>query len=312
MRAKKSRTARINLCTDCVSFQEQGKKSFFSCSNEESKFFGVPFPNRLTWKICSLYKKAALIRPEGMRFIEDLRGRKEFKNSTFWIIGADPNLDFYQEPYCSNDFFKNKFSIAVNHVWRVFPKSTFYIGGDKDSRETTMKGVGCNLKKCIFSVRVEELLPSASSLGLSPSLKGQDSEPIYMRTGGASKISSKLNFEFMVRQVFSDGPCVFRTVGSSAHLAIFAAVILGARKIISVGCSHKLQVPIVRIYAHRRGLERYAQRDSQFFDQCRRMMEKWEQYLVQLTEILKKYDVEVIRHRYDEEKKKFVFEEIVK
>lgn len=303
---------KVNLCTDCISFQEQGKKPFFSCSNEKSKFFGATFPNRLTWKICPLYKKAALMRPEGMRFIEDLRDRKEFKNSTFWIIGADPNLDFYQEPYCSNDFFKNKFSIAVNYVCYVFPESTFYIAGDRGSWERAVKEGSCNLKKSIFSVRVEKLLPSASSLGLSPSLKGQDSEPIYMRIGGASRISSKLNFEFMVRQVFSDGLCVFRSVGSSAHLAIFAAVILGARKIILVGCSHKLHMPVVKIHAHRRGLEKYAQGDSRFFDQRRRTMKKWEQYLIQLTEALKKYDVEVIRHRYDEKKKKFIFEEIVK
>lgn len=307
----------MKICIDCISFQEQKKKLLFTCLNKKSKFFGASFPYKLAWRICPLYKEVVPIRPKGVKFIEDFRGRKEFKDSTFWIIGADPNLDFYQEPYCSDDFFKDKFTITVNLVWRVFPESTFYISGHK-REDSQMEGKDCNLKKCILSLRVERLLPSASLLpstsllGFSESLKEQDLEPIYIKVEGGSSISSKSDFETMVRRIFSDGPHIFKSPGTSAHLGIFAAAILGARRVVLVGCTHRIQLPEIKMYAHRKGLEKYARGDSRIVGRYERLMRGWEQNLVRLTEALKKYDVEVIRHRYDEEKNKFVFEEIIK
>ena len=300
-----------DLCTDCVDFQRQEKDSLlFHCINKKSKFFGFLSSHKLTWRVCTLYKERISEQLKGIRFIEDLRGSEKFKNSTFWIIGADPNLDFYQPPYCSDDFFKDKFSITVNMVWHVFPDSTFHIADWAVAGADMKNDVRCDLKKCIFSLKIDRLLPSADTFGLSHPLQGRDLEPIYMRTEKGRPMRFKSEYRSMVREIFGDDPVMFSLIGTTTHMGICAAVMLGARRIILVACSHKLKFPVLKFHAHRKGLEKYIEADNKVFDYATRRAKEWERRLRGFVEIFKEHDIEIIRHRYDEKEKKFVFEEI--
>ncbi len=177
-----------------------------------------------------------------MRFIEDLRGKEEFRDSEFWIIGTDPNLDCYP-----NDFFDDKFSIAVNLSCVAFPESTFLCMTGREELEWMISKYPGYLKKMILPL---EHIPS-NPWGIG---RWQDwrLEPIYLKPEDNPMPSSAPVYESTARRILSDGPCNFVLVRTAVHLAVFAVAVLGARKIILVGCSHRVLKG--RAYAHKRGM----------------------------------------------------------
>lgn len=223
--------------------------------------------------------------PDNIRLIENLRGKKEFKDSIFWIIGSDPNLDYYPD-----DFFNNKFTIAVNFSCIAFPESTFFYMSVKKKLELIIsKYPGC-LKKTFIEVDHWE------NWGL---------EPIYFKMENKALPWSPPDYESVVKLLLGNGSCDFIAARTSVHYAIFAAVVLGAKKIILVGCSHRTSKG--KNYAHKRGMGDIVYEKSLSYGPDFRKMRR---DTIQLAKVFKNYGIEVVRHRFDEGKNEFLFEEI--
>lgn len=225
--------------------------------------------------------------PDNIRLIENLRGKKEFKNSTFWIIGSDPNLDYYPD-----DFFNNKFTIAVNASCIAFPESTFFymnVGEEKKLELVISKYPGC-LKKTIMGIGI---------------WKNWGLEPIYFKMENKALPDTPPDYEALVKRLLGNGSCDFIKVRTSVHIAIFIAVALGAKKIILVGCSHRTSKG--KNYAHKRGIGDIVWEKSLIYVPAFAWMRR---DTIQLAKVFRNYGIEVIRHRFDEGKNEFLFEEI--
>ena len=118
----------------------------------------------------------------------------------------------------------------------------------------------------------------------------------------------------MIKRIFSDDLCNFILVRTVVHLAVFAAAVLGAKKIILVGCSHRISKG--RAYAHKRGMDnlvseaiKTAQKDG-YYGARTSGIRRLRRDTIQLTRAFKKYGVEIMRHRFDEDINEFVFEKI--
>ena len=242
------------------------------------------------------------IIPKGMRFIEDFRDKKKFKNSDFWIIGSDSNLDFYPD-----DFFKDKFTIAINASCIAFPKSTFFSIGGKDTIERMFKLYPNCLGKTILlleHIGVEQI-GRWENWGL---------RPIYMKPENKYLAESVPDYESTIKHIFDNGSCAFVLTRTTVHYAVFAAVILDARKIVLVGCAHG--VGMNRAYAYKRGMGSFIGEDVEkkswnlYYGSQGNEIAKLRRDTIGLARIFGKYGIEIIRHRYDEDKQDFVFEEI--
>jgi len=239
-----------------------------------------------------------------MKLIEDLRGKEEFKGSEFWIIGPDPNLDCYP-----GDFFDDKFSIAVNLSCFAFSKSTFLcVTGRKE-----LEGMISNHPDCLarMILPLEHIIPGKEGIGR---WEEWGLEPIYMKPEDKPMMSSAPDYESTAKRIFSDGACNFVLVRTVVHLAIFAAVVLGAKKIILVGCSHRTLKG--RAYAYKRGMGEVVneaiekeQRDR-YYGSRTSGIGRLRRDTIQLARVFEKYGIEIVRHRYDEDINEFVFEEI--
>ncbi|MCW4051201.1 MAG: hypothetical protein NWE89_15870 [Candidatus Bathyarchaeota archaeon] len=235
--------------------------------------------------------------------IEDLRGSKEFRDSDFWIIGSDPNLDYY-----SDNFFDDKFSIPVNLSCIAYPESTFlYTSGQRELEWMISKYPGC-LKKMILPL---EHIPSGEE-GIGR-WENWGLEPIYMKPEDKPMMESVPDYESTVERIFSGGSCDFVLTRSSVHSAVFAAAVLGAKKIILVGCSHRTLKG--ETYASKRGMSDLVggligRRQDFHYTRKHGGIVRLRRDAVHLVMAFKKYGIEIVRHRYDEDKNEFVFEEI--
>ena len=109
---------------------------------------------------------------------------------------------------------------------------------------------------------------------------------------------------------------VFELVGGFGVVnhAMQIAVLFGAKKIILVGCSNKGTE--VYYHAQKRGM-------SEFYKDKEMDLDRLESYrtgriynvvnkkreMVVFIGLFKKHGIEIVKHRFDEEKKKFIFKE---
>jgi len=297
----------MKICNNCIYVSNQKKIHSYICNNSKSKRFKIPFPHGKTRKACNQYtsKKRQDIdfsQMEGMRFIEDYRGK--FQDSDIWVIGCDPNLDCYPD-----DFFDDKVSITLNYACIAFPNSTYFCGDGTQMRYIKGK-YPYLLKKCINVLS----LVKPKRIGTFNWWETWGLDPIYMKLLTKSHYKhTKADFEKMAEQVFGDGPCEFVGGMTSAVYGIQSAAVLGAKKIIMVGCSTLSKK--YQAYAQKRGMselyplslveipiERQTGQDEDSI--------YMRQSVVRFAEIFKRYGVEVIKHRFDEEKEEFVFVEV--
>lgn len=315
----------MKSCSRCVWLGKQKKAHFHICLNPDSKFHNLPFPHGKVRKACRLYESRDFspipqITPEGMRLIEDLRGKEEFRDSDFWVIGSDSNLDYYPD-----DFFDDKFSIAVNLSCVAFPESTFlYMSGREELEWMISKHPDCLRRVILLLYYVQPKLSPKAERRIQARLlpyKGTTGrwedwglEPIYMRPEDKLMTESVPDYESTAKRIFSGGLCNFVLVRTSAHLAIFAAATLGAKKIILVGCSHKLSEG--KVYARKRGMGNFIselaerrQKDLHYGTQSSAIA-RLRRDTKQLAGVFGKYGVEIVRHRFDEGRNEFIFEKI--
>jgi len=244
---------------------------------------------------------------EGFKEITDLRDTK--KDSTFWIIGSDPNLDLYPD-----DFFDDKLSIAISVSCIAFPNSTYLL--------TTSNPVASVIARAHPDLLAKFILPlnykRPRSAELDPFWGDYGLDPIYMRLAPGAKASqTDSDWKRMVAQIFGSGLVEFVQPNSSVHYGVEVAAILGAERIILVGCSHRS----TRYFYHARkrgmgaffvekrpgGAQEYP---TSYTNGKIPELASMERDTRRLKQTFAEHGVEIVRHRYDGEKGEFVFEEI--
>lgn len=247
-----------------------------------------------------------------MRFIEEIRNKKKFKGSTFWIIGTDRNLDFFPD-----NFFYDKFSIAVNIAWKVFPKSTFFVMADLVMLNAVKKERPDYLAKCFTPLLYDDWFAiSSKPEDISRNWEKWRLKPIYIRLdmprAGIEVVLSRVpDFKSTAKAIVDNvTPCKVTMVHSSAHIGIYAAAILGAKKIVLVASSYSFNK--VENHSHRKGLEVYQQIDAQIENQFYRSLIFRRQELCRLVADFRKHKIEIIEYRFDEEKRIFEFKKITR
>lgn len=259
-------------------------------------------------------EKRPLVDPSGMegfKSIEDLRG--DYKNSTFWIIGCDPNLDFYPD-----DFFDDKFSITINVSCIPFPRSTYFMVTSTPILDAIKRVRSDFLAKCILPLNCVGSKPLPYWEQLNPYWQDYGLDPIYMKlVKGPQAAHTSKDWRKMVRQIFSFGSVKFVQPSTSTHFGVEAAAMLGAKKIILVGCSHKSTKYF--FHAQTRGMWIFfweRRPGGKCFYPASYINGRIPELAVMRRDTIRfrrafaKHGVEIVRHRFDEETEQFVFEEI--
>lgn len=304
-------------CRRCRYFGKQKKSHSYKCYNHKSEHFNKLFPRPKIPKACRSYKAKLLPseRPEpyfgpyieydkieGMRFVESLRGI--YPNSDFWIIGTDPNIELYPD-----DFFDDKPSVALNFACLAFPNSTYFCTPHTGTARAIVDKLGydCLSSKCIF-VAVKKK-PVDTEIILWWEDWGLD--PIY------AKVLKKRYFEQtdedrekMAEQLTENGAFELIDCKSILNYTIQIVALLGAKKIILVGCSAKGSD--LYWHAQTRGMAEYYKETPGSFPSWRSGVpqETTKQETMMFIRLFKKHNVEFVRHRFDEERDKFIFEDI--
>lgn len=304
----------MKTCKRCLYFGKLKKKHFYICCKSKELF-----PHGKIPKACGFYK----LKPEpqtyfgpyidydkieGMKFVESLRGK--YPNSEFWIIGSDPNLDFYPD-----DFFDDKLSIALNFSCLAFPNSTYFCTPHTGTAKAIVGklGHGCLSSKCIFIAVARK--PTDTGIILWWEDWGLD--PIYAKVFKKSYIfgSSDLeqtdeDGEKMLAQLTNEGPFELIDCRSILNYTIQIVALFGTKKIILVGCSAKGSD--LYWHAQKRGMSEWYKETPGSFSSWRagQPQVKTKQETMALVRLLKKHNMEFARHRFDEEKGEFIFEEI--
>jgi len=218
-----------------------------------------------------------------MRFIDDLRDCH--KGKTIWIQGIGQSLcDFPRK------FFDKKISIALNWAVIAFPNCTYWHGHHECVREYLRDEKPEFLRKSII------LYPFPGPFRHGRITQPKEffgelvSKPIWMKFWDTRPIP-KSAFEEAIKYIVEKrtAPRGYRASMTVAHTAMQAAAVMGAKRIVLVGCEHRgSYARCYGMYDWRKacgGFEIFPIHDSRYQDGTR-----WS------AEIFAKYGIEVIRY----------------
>lgn len=165
----------------------------------------------------------------GRRSVERLRNK--YKGKEIWILGTGPSMDDYPD-----DFFDDKISIGVKMNVKIFPNCTHHIASiGQKAVQRFLRGKPEVLKKMILVMRTQ---PPFSPDWVPGKYRKQ---PVYMwdwRINVRRPQQAALIPE-AIKRISHKQSSAYPHDDNIAHLAIQAAVILGAKKITLVGCEDK-------------------------------------------------------------------------
>ena len=259
-------------------------------------------------------EKRPIVDPSGMEDFKEITDfRDTEKKSTFWIIGCDPNLQCYP-----SDFFDDKLSIAISVACVAFPRSTYFVCTSTPVLDAIKRVRPDFLTKCILPLNCTRSKPLPYWEQLNPYWQDYGLDPIYMKlVKGPQVAHTSMDWQRMVRQIFSDGHVDFVQPSTSTHFGIEAAAIMGAKKIVLVGCSHKSTKYF--FHAQTRGMwiffleKRPGDKETypaSYINGRIPELATMRRDTIRFKRAFAKHNVEIMRHRYSEIKRKFVFEEI--
>lgn len=214
-----------------------------------------------------------------MKRIEDLRDCH--KNEEIWIIGSGGSLcDFPRE------FFDEKIIIAVNWAIIAFPGCTYWHGHHEPLREYLRDEKPEFLEKSIICYPFPGPFKHGRVTQPEEFFGKLASKPIWMRFWDTRPIP-KSAFEEAIKYIMEKQtpPRGYRASHTVVHTAIQAAAIMGAKRIILVGCEHRGP------YARYHGMDAYYQASHIISSDPR-----YENGMRWSAEIFAKYGVEVIRY----------------
>lgn len=182
---------------------------------------------------------------ETYKHIEEFRGDKRFKGKEAYIIGGGRSLEDFPK-----DFFEGKLSIAVNYSFFGFPNITAFCSIHKGPFRAVQKERPEMLKD-FRSICAYTMDPDDKARGL------YEDRPLcggYSYLGDFGNEVMYLRFKHKMvgaKQEFADNAlkilgrengaeplhCLAR--GTTVHMAMQGAIILGATKLTIVGCEKK-------------------------------------------------------------------------
>ncbi len=235
------------ICLQCRYFHRGHSQKPSLCTNRHSK----KFPDRLRQdghsSVCSHFRPpkhnhdSKIPGPSNtlsdlgrLRFIENRRG--EYSGREIWVLATGPSLDDFPDDFLRVDERMDldppvpKVSIAVKESAIAFPDCTFNIFPFRDYplRHIYLpRGmVSRNFKKFIFSIQ---------KTNRENYFGKQATQATYMRY---SKGGTLDKMKIVCDSIVAGNSSSYCGVNTIMHLAVEAAVIMGATRISLVGCDH--------------------------------------------------------------------------
>lgn len=211
-----------------------------------------------------------------MRFIEDLRGTHK---GEIWILGGGRSLcDFPKR------FFNKKITIALNWAIIAFPECTYWHGHHERLREYLRDKKPEFLKKSIILHPFPGPFHHKRIDSKEEFFGELVSEPIWMRWRDIRPIPRQAMEQAVECIMAKKSGDFYRASMTVVHTAIQAAAVMGANRIILVGCEHQGS------YALCHGMDAYNPRRQYTSDIRVKNGTQW------LAEIFGEYGIEVIRY----------------
>lgn len=240
------------LCSQCRYFYHGHKGEPTLCTNRHSKKFPSKISRNGHDHVCALFrppkshnhnlniletkKKSGSSHDHSasilslykgkLKFIENLRG--VYAGKEIWVLATGPSLDDIPEDFLRNP--EPKISIAVKEAAMPFPDCTYNIWPFRDYELRHIylpKGqIPSKFGKFIFTIRDKDINNFYGK---------QISKPTYLRYG---KGGTMANMKSMCQSIIAGNSSMYYGVGTIAHLAIAAAIVMGATKVSLVGCDH--------------------------------------------------------------------------
>ena len=182
---------------------------------------------------------------ENYRHIEEFRNmypNEQCPTGEVWIIGGGKSLEDFPK-----DFFENKTSIAVNYSIFGFPHITHFLSIHKGPFREVQKKMPEMFKDfrsiCAYTMdpndKARGLYENRPLCGAYSYLGDWGTEVMYLRFKH-KMVESKEEFKENAPKILSQENCkepLFCLArGTTVHMAMQAAIILGAKKITVVGC----------------------------------------------------------------------------
>ena len=240
------------ICRQCRYFYHGHKNEPSLCTNKKSK----KFPNKISKNghdhVCALFRpikkhnhspdlpqankkgvsshnhSASLLKiyKGKLKFIENLRG--VYAGKEIWILATGPSLDDIPGDFLQNP--EPKISIAVKEAAIPFPDCTYNIWPFRDYpfRHIYLpRGqIPGKFGKFIFTIRDKD---KDNYYGR------QIFKPTYLKYAQGGTVAT---MKSMCESIIVGNSSVYYGVGTITHLAIAAALVMGATKISLVGCDH--------------------------------------------------------------------------
>lgn len=224
--------------------------------------------------------------------MENIEVLRDHYVGEIWVIGAGKSMNDFPK-----DFFDDKISIAINYMYRLYPRCTFIVAGTSGmAREIKIDGKEF-LRKLIFVHPID--WHSRVHRALSKD------EEFYVIDWDRHNGSRKSFFE-SVEHIMKKERCVCVSLGTTAHPAMQAALVLGAKKVTLVGCDAKIPKSSLEVYT-----EGYWELNKAYYKKYgisyvrdtpvhRKVFQRWKVGTSRLAEACKQYDIEVSRYYYKE------------
>ncbi len=287
----------MKLCSQCRYFYHGHKGEPSLCTNRKSK----KFPNNIKRDghnhVCALFRppkhnhdisvakkkggshdhSAPLLGKYKLKLIEGLRG--VYAGKEIWILATGPSLDDIPEDFLRES--EPKISIAVKEAAMPFPDCTYNIWPfrDYELRHVYLpRGqIPGKFGKFIFTIRNND---QNNFYGK------QISKPTYLRYGKGGTIGQ---MKSMCQSIIAGNSSMYYGVGTIAHLAIAAAIVMGATKISLVGCDHGMVDGKMRFQKGISGGYGWANMDARGYEEMRVGTNF-------LADFFKDYNIEIVRY----------------
>lgn len=165
-----------------------------------------------------------------LKVLEDLcdihRGKE------IWIIGAGKSLDDFPK-----DFFDDKIAIAINGAILKYPRATYFCAFHSVWINMAIKSKGL-LEKSLF--QYIKKTPNTETRTLED--MGLENIPFWICVNTFQHYGedTKKAIEGVAFQIYNKSKNIeYMEHGTTAHVAMWAAFVMGANSITLVGCEHK-------------------------------------------------------------------------
>lgn len=226
----------------CRYFYYGHKGKISLCTNRHSNKFPDKINHNGHNHVCRFFRPIKHNHPDSilkkykdkLRFIENLRGR--YINREIWILATGPSLDDIPRDFLKIDEMIDsdpsvpKISIAVKEAAMPFPDCTYNIWPFRDYELRHIylprHQIPSNFDKFIFTIREKDRENYYGEEIFKSIYLG------YMQGGTIENVKS------MCENIVTNTSSVYYGVGTITHLAIAAALVMGATRVSLIGCDH--------------------------------------------------------------------------